>query len=152
MFRSKLAARRQTAIKALVLGTGILGLAVLMTGSGHSGSSGLSRHDENGSAASASVKTDQRQRLEIEVITITPDGFEPQEIVRPAGPFVLSVTNQSGIDALNLQIETEQRGKLREKLLPLETPYWREVINLPSARYVITEVNHPEWTFSLVIQ
>lgn len=102
------------------------------------------------STPSVPVKTDRR--LEVETVTITPDGFEPQEIVRPAGPFLLSVTNRSGVDSLNIQLETETHGRLREKSLPLETPHWREVINPPPGRYVITEPNHPEWTFSLIIQ
>jgi hypothetical protein len=110
----------------------------------------LSNPGENQPSSLAPVQTNQPR--EVDVVTITPEGFEPQEIVRPAGPFLLSVSNRSGIESLDLHLETEQRGKLREKSLPLETPYWREVINPPPGRYVITEANHPEWTFSLIIQ
>lgn len=152
MFRSKLSLTRHKAIKPLVLVTSVLVLAVLITVSGHSVGSALSKHEVSRSASSAPFKADQDKRVEVEVITITPDGFEPQEIVRPAGPFLLAVTNRSGIDSLNLQLVTERRDKLREKSLPLETPRWREVINPPPGRYVITEANHPEWAFSLIIQ
>lgn len=134
MFRSKLAVTS----------------ALLVVASIHTGSWALSKHEENHSSSSAPVQTDRPR--EVEVVTITPDGFEPQEIVRPAGPFLLSVSNRSGIDSLDLHLETEQRGKLREKSLPRETPHWREVINLQPGRYVVTEANHPEWTFSLIIQ
>ena len=129
--------------------TSILGLAV-MTVSGHSERWAANNHEENRSTSSAPEKTDRPH--EVEVVTITPDGFEPQQIVRPPGPFLLAVTNRSGFDSLNLQLETEARGKLREKSLALTTPHWREVINLQPGRYVVTEADHPEWTFSLIIQ
>ena len=139
----------QTINKRLVF-VSILSLAGLIVLGGYTGSGASNQQDEIRPTSQAQAKSGQR--VESEVVTITPDGFEPQEIVRPAGPFLLFVTNQSGFDSLNLNLETEARGKLREKSLPLETPYWREVINPPPGRYVITEANHPEWTFSLIIQ
>lgn len=129
--------------------TSILGLAV-MTVSGHSERWTAKNHEENRSTSSAPEKTDRP--FEVEVVTISSDGFEPQQIVRPPGPFLLAVTNRSGIDSLDVHLETEARGKLREKSLPLITPHWREVMNLQPGRYVVTEANHPEWTFSLIIQ
>lgn len=92
------------------------------------------------------------QKLEIEAVTITPEGFEPQQIERTAGPFILSVTNQSGADELNVRIETEQHERFREKSLPLLTRYWRERIDPPPGKYVITEENHPEWTLTFIIK
>lgn len=149
MFRSKFVVTRPSIGKTLVV-ISIFGLALFTTASGHIGGRTLSKHEEPRSVSSAPDKTGQR--LEVEEVTITADGFDPQQIVRPAGPFFLSVTNRSGVDSLNIQLETEQHGKLREKSLPLETPYWREKFSPPTGRYVITEVNHPEWTFSLIIQ
>ena len=81
-----------------------------------------------------------------------PEGFEPQQLERTAGPFILSVTNQSGVDALNVRIETEQHDRFREKTLPLITPYWRERIDPPKGKHIITEENHPEWTLTLTIK
>lgn len=149
MFRFQLTVRSQT-IRLLVPVTGIIGLALLITVSGRTGGSTLSKREENRSASSAPDNTSQRR--EVEVVTLTAGGFEPQQIVRSTGPFLLSVTNRSGADSLSLQLETEQHGRLREKSLPLKTPYWREVVNLPRGQYFITEANHPEWTFSLIIK
>src|ERR1700750_637125 len=92
------------------------------------------------------------QKLEIEAVTITPEGFDPQQLERTAGPFILSVTNQSGVDALNVRIETEQHERFREKSLPLVTPYWRERIAPPRGKDIIPEENHPEWTLTLIIK
>jgi hypothetical protein len=142
MFWSRLAFSRKTIIVALI--TSLAVSALLITVSGHSGKA------QPKPAPPEQGKKDQR--LEVEVVNISPDGFEPQEIERKAGPFLLSVSNRSGIDSLNIKIETEQHGRFREKSLPLETPYWREVIDPPPGRYVITEANHPEWTLTFIIQ
>ena len=130
--------------------TSILALAVVTAVSGRGEQWTANNQEEHRSTSSAPEKTDRP--FEVEVVTITPDGFEPQQIVRPPGPFLLAVTNRSGLDSLDVQLATEERGKLREKSLPLTTPRWREVMNLRPGRYVITEANHPEWTFSLIIQ
>ena len=148
MFWSKFAFSRKTIM--LVLMAGIVVSALLISVSGHSGVWTAVAEKTKPSPPTPQGKRDQR--LEVEVVSITPDGFEPQQIERPAGPFLLAMTNRSGLDSLNVQIETEQHGRFREKSLPLETPYWREVINPPPGRYVITEANHPEWTLTFIIQ
>ena len=150
MVSSKLAGARETIMKRLVLLTCIVGPALVMTATGHSGVWAPIQQKAGLSSSSASIMNDGSR--EVEVVTITPDGFQPQEIVRPAGAFLLSVTNRSGVDSLSVRIETEQHGRLREKLLPLHTPYWREVINPPPGRYIITEANHPDWTLSVIVQ
>jgi hypothetical protein len=145
MFWSRIMFTRTTILPALI--GGIVLSVLLITASGHSGS----RHR----AVSRTAFTPQGkkdQRLEIEDVTITPEGFEPQELERTAGPFILSVTNQSGVDALNIRIETEQHERFREKTLPLLTPYWRERIDPPRGKYIITEENHPEWTLTVIIK
>lgn len=142
MLRSILTLTRQTTSNRLVLIASILVSAFLMTVS----VTAIKREP------SSPAPVAKAGRLEVEVVTITPEGFEPQQIVRPPGRFILAVRNQSGIDSLTVQLETEQRGKVREKALPLETPYWREVINVPPGKYIFTEVNHPEWILSLTIQ
>jgi len=131
---------------------------LLVTVTGHSGKWAASQAWSKPSTdptLSRSVLTPQGkkdERLEIETVTITPDGFEPQQLERTAGPFILSVTNQSGVDALNVLIETEQHSRFREKTLPLITPYWRERIDPPPGKYIITEENHPEWTLTFIIK
>ena len=146
MFWSKLLFGRKTIVLALI--AGVVLSVLLISVSGHS--TAWTSSTDKPPAPAQQGKRDQR--LEVEVVNITPDGFEPQLIERPAGPFLLAVTNRSGDDSLNVQIETEQHGHFRQKSLPLLTPYWREVIDPPRGKYVITEPNHPEWTLTLVIQ
>src|SRR5687768_16455796 len=35
-------------------------------------------------------------------LTLRPEGFDPAEVVRPAGRYMLSVDNRSGVDAVTL--------------------------------------------------
>lgn len=133
---------RKPILAALI--AGIAGSVLLITVSGHSG--------KNVTSSVPTPQAKKDQKLEIEAVTITPDGFEPQQLERTAGPFVLSVTNQSGIDTLNVRIETEQHQRFREKSLPLLARYWRERIDPPAGKYVITEENHPEWMLTLIIK
>jgi len=150
MFWSKLVLTQRTILNRLVLVVSIVASLLLISVSARSGAWIPAKQDENVSTSSAPVQ--RGRRLEVEVVTITADGFEPQEIQHPPGPFILAVRNQSGIDSLMVQLESEQRNKVREKSLPLETPFWREVINVPPGKYIITEANHPEWSLSLTIQ
>ena len=142
MFRSRRLSTRKTILSALIACAALS--ILLITVSGHSGRS------VTGSVLTPQGKKDQK--LEIEAVTITPEGFEPQQLERTAGPFILSVTNQSGVDALNIRIETEQHERIREKTLPLLTPYWRERIDPPPGKYIITEESHPEWTLTFTIK
>ena len=43
---------------------------------------------------------DPEGRLEVELITVRPDGFEPAEIIRADGRFLLAVENRSGLEDL----------------------------------------------------
>jgi hypothetical protein len=142
MFWSRRLSTRKTILPALIACIAVS--VLLLTVKGHSSKKVTSP------VLTPQVKKDQK--LEIETVTITSEGFEPQQLERPAGPFILSVVNRSGVDALNVRIETEQHGRFREKSLPQLTPYWRERIDPYPGRYIITEENHPEWTLTLIIK
>jgi|SRR5690349_17382276 len=158
MFWSRIRFTRTTILPALI--ACIVVAVLLITVSDRSGIWAASKDnarsspssDRSLSRATLTPQGKKDQRLEIETVTITPNGFEPQELERTAGPFILSVTNQSGINALNIRIETEQHERFREKTLPLVTPYWHERIDPPPGKYIITEENHPEWTLTVIIK
>ena len=50
----------------------------------------------------------QRQRtianMEAELVTVTPHGFEPREITRPQGAFLLLIDNRSGLKSVEAQL------------------------------------------------
>lgn len=91
------------------------------------------------------------QRLEAEVITLNPSGFEPSEITRPAGPFILALHNRSGLEQLMLRIDTTSGPRMREIRMQWEKSDWSDVVELPVGSYTVTEPNNPDWVLRLTI-
>jgi hypothetical protein len=89
--------------------------------------------------------------LQSEVITITRHGFEPRELSRPAGPFLLLLENRSGLRAMLLQLKSEDGQTVRETHLTREESDWNSVVNIPPGRYLLTEANHPRWSCAVTI-
>lgn len=84
--------------------------------------------------------------FESEAVTIRPWGFEPQEINRPAGRFFLAVINRSG--SLDADIRLNRMVGNDQQLVPLPrgNKGWRQEVDLPPGVYVLTEVNHHDWS------
>ena len=89
--------------------------------------------------------------FESELITITPHGFEPREITRPPGQFLLLIDNRSDLAVTSLSLTREAGPRTRELSVPREEPNWSEVVDLPSGNYVLTEANHPRWACRITI-
>jgi hypothetical protein len=108
----------------------------------------------NETKTSSSVLTpnsEQSQRLEAEVITILPTGFQPTEISRPRGGFLLAIENRSGIKEINFQLTAESGDRVFEESRNWERSNWSEVVNPRPGRYVLTEAHHPGWQCVITI-
>jgi hypothetical protein len=90
-------------------------------------------------------------RLDAELITARPNGFEPSEITRADGRFLLMLENRSGIEDLSLKILRQNGERLHETRLSDKLLDWRGMVNLPPGHYVLTESKHPAWRCQLVI-
>ena len=88
--------------------------------------------------------------LEVELITVLPNGFEPVEIVRPAGRFMLVFDNQSRLRALEFHLERSGNAVI-PPVHPRGKTDSTKVLNLPAGEYQITEANHPDWKLTLTI-
>src|SRR5262245_19324241 len=67
------------------------------------------------SASSNAVNPAQAQeRTQLELVTIRTRGFEPAQITRSKGRFVLAVYNRSGLEEVNLHLDQEAGVKLRQ--------------------------------------
>ena len=88
---------------------------------------------------------------EAEVITLRPTGFEPSELTRPPGQFLLTINNRTGLEEINLSISTDLGGMVRGFRLNEGRLRSGSFQALPPGRYVITETEHPEWTCYLTI-
>jgi hypothetical protein len=92
-----------------------------------------------------------RTKLEAELVTIRPHGFEPKEITRPKGRFILAVDNRSGLEEVNLRLDQVAGNRLHQVRVPREHLDWSEVFDLHPGNYVLTEANHPNWVCRITI-
>jgi hypothetical protein len=92
-----------------------------------------------------------QERPETERVTLRPTGFDPAQITRPQGEFILAADNLSGLREVTLTLEREKGERIRERRLPTEQFKWRARLDLPPGRYVIREAGHPDWACTLTI-
>ena len=83
-------------------------------------------------------------KLEVEFITLRTNGFEPAEIVRAKGPFVLLVDDRSGKESSSFNLQRLQGEKLRDINTRRAKSEWHDVINLPPGNYLLTDAGNPD--------
>lgn len=88
---------------------------------------------------------------ESEVITLRPTGFEPSELTRAAGEFLLTINNRTGLEEINLTVSTDFGGIVRNFRANEGRLRSGGFQVLPPGRYVITETEHPEWICRITI-
>lgn len=102
-------------------------------------------------AATPVVGPTSRERGEVELITLRPSGFEPVEITRPAGRFLLTVTKRNLPEEVTLHLERERGGPLQEFRKGRDRKHHRGLVDLPPGIYVLTEAGHPDWVCRITI-
>ena len=90
-------------------------------------------------------------RMEALMIKLRRTGFEPVEIERTEGRFLLAFDNCTGADEIVLQLKQENGHKLHELRMPRGHVRWRKALNIPAGRYVLTVEGHPEWVSRITI-
>jgi hypothetical protein len=101
--------------------------------------------------SAAAQGNSSHKALEAEIVTIRPFGFEPAEISRPHGRFILMVDNRSGIGDVELQLNRETGAHLHQVRVPRAEQDWNDVFDLPPGQYVLREAGHPEWSCRITI-
>jgi hypothetical protein len=107
----------------------------------------LNTKQEGGSARQAPASP----RVGAELITITPRGFVPAEINRPAGQALLAIVNQTGLAEITLRFDRQGAARLKEERMPKNKVRWRSLVNLHPGNYQMTEANHPDWMCRIVV-
>lgn len=102
-------------------------------------------------APAVAQSTAAQLRVETERVTIRPTGFEPAQITRPQGEFILAADNLSGLREVTLVLERERGERVRERRVTLQQFKWRQRLDLRPGRYVLREAGHPDWIFTLTI-
>ena len=101
--------------------------------------------------ASTLFQENRSALVESELITVTRRGFEPRTIVRPQGKFILMIENAT-LQNLDLRFSREAGQSLNEIRSTRDEPDWNEIMDLHPGRYVLKELNHPEWTCVITIE
>jgi hypothetical protein len=134
MTRKRFLKRRQLiAAAVLLIGIPVVSVAIL---SGHSPRS--------------QQPTDNAQ-LEVELVTLLPARFEPAEIVRPKGSFVLFVDDRSGRESSSLVLQRSTSERLRAITIQRKKSEWNEVLDLSPGNYVLQDASNPEWRCQVTI-
>ena len=93
----------------------------------------------------------QIAQMESELITVTPHGFEPQEITRPAGAFLLFIEDRSGFKQVSPQLTRLAGFRVLNLTISREQPDWSDVLNLQPGTYLLTDSDHPTWLCRVTI-
>jgi hypothetical protein len=80
---------------------------------------------------------------EIELVTLRPAGFEPSEITRPKGAFVLFVEDRSGRENSSLGLQRANGERVRTVSLQRRRSEWNDVVDLTPGTYILQDVNNP---------
>ncbi len=89
-------------------------------------------------------------RVEAELLVLRADGFHPNEITRPPGRFLLVVQNHSSEEELSLALKPET-GPSQEVRISKKQSKFKEFLQLPPGRYVLTDTKHSDWICTITI-
>jgi hypothetical protein len=90
------------------------------------------------------------ERTEVQLIDLTPNGFEPVEIMRPEGKFLLGVNNRTGLSDLTIQLINDSGVTTAQKRM-IKDRVWRKVVDPKPGRYLLAVVGHPDWRCQITI-
>ena len=112
----------------------------------------LTRSNSPREAAAAEAQGNPgRPQAEALPISLRAGGFSPVELSRPAGDYYLSINNLSRVPDLNLRLDRENEGRVKETRTSRARPYWRQHVRLTPGVYLITEADHPDWVCRITV-
>jgi hypothetical protein len=83
-------------------------------------------------------------------IELGSNGFTPSEVRHVPGTFAIAVENNTLSGEYTLKLKAEDGTVLNEVRVQKGSSAW--TVNLQTGRYTLTEVNHSQWTCSIVVQ
>lgn len=98
-------------------------------------------------AINAGAQQGGRDEIRIE---LSNNGFTPSEVQHAPGSFAIAVDNVTLSSDYKLRLKAEDGTVLHEVDIQKGSSAW--TVNLQTGRYALTEVNHPQWLCSLVVQ
>lgn len=92
-------------------------------------------------ASSSSASQSDADKLEVELVTLRASGFEPLEIRRPKGSFVLLLEDRSGKDNSSFTLQDVKGQHLRNVNTNRMKFEWHDVLSLHPGDYLVTSNN-----------
>lgn len=83
--------------------------------------------------------------VEVELITLGLHGFEPSEITRPHGRFIMAINNHTGLSELSLHLDRLKGNRIHDVRMRQGRIKWNQSLDLPPGDYLLSEENHPDW-------
>ena len=108
-------------------------------------------HFRRAPSEAATMVQGPQAALQAELITVTPTGFEPAELTRPKGRFLLAIDNQSGLDEVEFYFERETGGRVNVPLSRRGKIAWREIVDLTPGTYILRATNDESWRCRITI-
>jgi hypothetical protein len=147
---------RAASVRLLVVALAVTGLAASawawFAPAGKAERSALATKAEPAPPAAPARTSSGQERVEAEVITLGPTGFEPAEIRRPAGRALLAVDNESGLEEAVIRLTRADGQLLHEARIPRRQKKWRQVFDFTPGVYTLTVVDRSEWSCSITIE
>jgi len=101
---------------------------------------------------SSSASGPPQKKIEVELITLTPGGFEPAEINREEGSFLIAVDNRTGIEReIMLRLNHIAGNSIREVNRTAKFEKSRNLVDLKPGQYQLTVADRPDWTCQIII-
>ena len=106
----------------------------------------ISAHTRNSTASAQSTK-----RVDLVILGLRPTGFEPNEITRNRGPFMMVVHNRSNNPDISFRLDHESGRREHEVHLQRGKVDWSKPLDLHPGKYVLSVANHPDWACQITI-
>lgn len=92
-----------------------------------------------------------KTRIDGELVTILPTGFEPKTLTRPMGKFFLFVDNRSGLDSVTVRLDPVTGNRLVDVTTPRAKLDSVHFLDLTPGTYKLTEAAHPQWLCTITV-
>jgi hypothetical protein len=156
-----LAVERKARVGLAVIIASILGYAALaLSARAYAGHTATAITEPEGTALEAALPASPIPRdapvqsppfIDGFLVTLHPQGFQPDAITRKQGRLAVIVINKSGLNDVSVNLEREVGGRLLATPISREKPVWGDAIELAPGRYVLTEASHPKWVCNITV-
>jgi len=84
-------------------------------------------------------------------LSLGPNGFTERKIRAQRRRFLLSLDNRTEVRELVLRLSGNDGRQLRELRVPGGGGDWGEMFDLQPGSYTFAEVNHPDWSCTIIV-